>query len=150
MTTTTFSNTGVGAMTVKGRFSALWRWLVPLMLAAFLLGGVQGVVQAAPADANTAIETNISDVNNLSFVADASNNPMNTMFDKLTAFLKDFAKFMTGPVGLAVMMTSIVVAFATWSFAPKNGIFGPVLRVMASGIVIVNSGALIASFSGFV
>ena len=148
MTTTTFSNTGVGAMTIKGSFNALWRWLVPLMLAAFLLGGVQGVANAS---ATAEFEANMSSVGELdnATVSDSA-NPMKTLFRNLEVFVNDFARFMTGPVGLAVMLTSIVVAFATWSFAPKNGIFGPVLRVRASGIVIINAGTFIAAIGGFI
>lgn len=150
MTTTTFSHTGAQAITVKASFTSLWRWLVPLMLAAVLLGGVQGTANAtASSNAAAAFEANVGQVGDLTTSID-DDDPLSGLFTRLDSFVKNFARFMTGPVGLAVMLTSIVVAFATWSFAPKNGIFGPVLRVMASGIAIINAGTLIASISGFI
>jgi type IV secretory pathway VirB2 component (pilin) len=69
-------------------------------------------------------------------------------FDSLRTFLQAFANFMTGPFGKAVVVVSIVAAFCTWVFAPKDGIFGPVLRVVVAGIAIMNAALWIAQFGG--
>jgi type IV secretory pathway VirB2 component (pilin) len=55
-------------------------------------------------------------------------------FDSLRTFLQAFANFMTGPFGKV--------------FAPKDGIFGPVLRVVVAGIAIMNAALWIAQFGG--
>ncbi len=60
-------------------------------------------------------------------------------FDAVTAFLQKFAEFMAGPFGKGVVIISIIAAFCTWVFAPKDGIFGPVLRVVVAGIAILNA-----------
>jgi type IV secretory pathway VirB2 component (pilin) len=61
-------------------------------------------------------------------------------FKDLTAFLQVFLNFMTGPFGKAVVIISIIAAFCTWVFAPREGIFGPILRVVVAGIAIMNAG----------
>lgn len=60
-------------------------------------------------------------------------------FDALTTFLQSFVDFMTGPFGKGVVVISIIAAFCTWVFAPKDGIFGQVLRVAVAGIAIMNA-----------
>jgi type IV secretory pathway VirB2 component (pilin) len=60
-------------------------------------------------------------------------------FTKFEEFLTAIEAFMTGPFGKAVVVISIIAAFATWVFAPREGIFGPVLRVVVAGIAIMNS-----------
>ncbi|KQV92792.1 TrbC/VirB2 family protein [Rhizobacter sp. Root1221] len=62
-------------------------------------------------------------------------------FGAVKSFLQVFLNFMTGPFGKAVVIISIVAAFATWVFAPKDGIFGPILRVVVAGIAILNASA---------
>jgi type IV secretory pathway VirB2 component (pilin) len=69
-------------------------------------------------------------------------------FSSLTDFLQAFANFMTGPFGKAVVVISIVAAFCTWVFAPRDGIFGPVLRVVVAAIAILNAAAWIGQFGG--
>lgn len=69
-------------------------------------------------------------------------------FSALTNFLQAFANFMTGPFGKAVVVISIVAAFCTWVFAPKDGIFGPVLRVVVAGIAIMNAAVWISQLGG--
>lgn len=69
-------------------------------------------------------------------------------FTALTNFLQKFANFMTGPFGKAVVVISIIAAFCTWVFAPKDGIFGPVLRVVVAGIAIMNAATWIAQLGG--
>lgn len=69
-------------------------------------------------------------------------------FTSLTNFLQAFANFMTGPFGKAVVVISIIAAFCTWVFAPKDGIFGPVLRVVVAGVAIMNAAVWITQFGG--
>ena len=69
-------------------------------------------------------------------------------FTALTDFLRKFAEFMTGPFGKAVVVISIIAAFVTWVFAPKDGIFGPVLRVVVAGIAILNAATWITQLGG--
>jgi len=69
-------------------------------------------------------------------------------FTAVTQFLQQFANFMTGPFGKAVVVISIIAAFCTWVFAPKDGIFGPVLRVVVAGIAIMNAAVWISQFGG--
>jgi len=69
-------------------------------------------------------------------------------FTAITQFLQTFANFMTGPFGKAVVVISIIAAFCTWVFAPKDGIFGPVLRVVVAGIAIMNAAVWISQFGG--
>jgi type IV secretory pathway VirB2 component (pilin) len=57
----------------------------------------------------------------------------------LTALMQSFVTFMTGPFGKAAVVISIIVAFVTWIFAPREGIFGPVLRVVVAGIAVMNA-----------
>lgn len=80
--------------------------------------------------------------------ASAHAQATNANFDSLRTFLQAFANFMTGPFGKAVVVVSIVAAFCTWVFAPKDGIFGPVLRVVVAGIAIMNAALWIAQFGG--
>lgn len=69
-------------------------------------------------------------------------------FTSLTNFLQAFTNFMTGPFGKAVVVISIIAAFCTWVFAPKDGIFGPVLRVVVAGIAIMNAAVWINQLGG--
>ncbi len=63
----------------------------------------------------------------------------NLDFGRVNAILLQFQNFMTGPFGRAAVVISIVAAFVTWVFAPKEGIFGPVLRVVVAGIAVLNA-----------
>jgi type IV secretory pathway VirB2 component (pilin) len=67
-------------------------------------------------------------------------------FQTFTAFLTALVEFMAGPFGKGVVIVSIIVAFVTWVFAPKEGIFGPILRVVVAGIAILNAGLFIGQF----
>lgn len=69
-------------------------------------------------------------------------------FSALTNFLQAFANFMTGPFGKAVVVISIIAAFCAWVFAPRDGIFGPVLRVVVAGIAIMNAAVWITQLGG--
>jgi type IV secretory pathway VirB2 component (pilin) len=66
-------------------------------------------------------------------------------FSGTTTLLTDFVKFIAGPFGKAAVIVSIVAAFVTWVFAPKEGIFGPVLRVVVAGIAIMNAAIWVTS-----
>ncbi|RZI40354.1 hypothetical protein EGT07_23720 [Herbaspirillum sp. HC18] len=70
-----------------------------------------------------------------------------TAYSKLTTWLQNFVDFMSGPFGLAVVIISIIIAFSVWAFVPKEGIAGPVLRVVVAAIVIINVGTWVATFS---
>jgi type IV secretory pathway VirB2 component (pilin) len=67
-------------------------------------------------------------------------------FKNVTSLLQAFLDFMVGPFGKAVVIISIIAAFVTWVFAPKEGIFGPILRVVVAGIAIMNAAAWITQF----
>ena len=71
-------------------------------------------------------------------------------FGKVTAFLNSFTAFMTGPFGKSVVVISIIAAFCTWVFAPKDGIFGPLLRVVVAGLAIMNAAFWVTQFGGTV
>ena len=71
-------------------------------------------------------------------------------FGKVTAFLNSFTAFMTGPFGKSVVVISIIAAFCTWVFAPKDGIFGPLLRVVVAGLAIMNAAFWVTQFGGAV
>jgi type IV secretory pathway VirB2 component (pilin) len=66
-------------------------------------------------------------------------------FSDITDILQVFTTFMTGPFGKAVVVISIIAAFCTWVFAPKDGIFGPILRVVVAGITIMNAATWVAN-----
>jgi type IV secretory pathway VirB2 component (pilin) len=66
----------------------------------------------------------------------------------LTGLLQSFVDFMTGPFGKAAVVISIIVAFVTWIFAPREGIFGPVLRVVVAGIAVMNAAIFVTGLGG--
>ncbi len=59
-------------------------------------------------------------------------------FGNIVTWMQNFVTFMTGPFGTAVVALSIVIAFAVWVFAPREGIVGPVARVVVAGFVLMN------------
>jgi type IV secretory pathway VirB2 component (pilin) len=73
------------------------------------------------------------------YFASGSAHAAGADFGAVRDFLQLFLNFMTGSFGKAVVVISIIAAFATWVFAPKDGIFGPILRVVVSGIAILNA-----------
>ncbi|WKB50505.1 hypothetical protein [Eleftheria terrae] len=66
-------------------------------------------------------------------------------FGMITEWLQMLVDFMDGPFGLAAVIISLLIAYCTWMFAPKEGIVGPTLRIAVGGIVVLNVGAWIAS-----
>jgi type IV secretory pathway VirB2 component (pilin) len=75
----------------------------------------------------------------LATVANAQAGGGGLNFGRVETILNQFRDFMTGPFGRAAVVISIVAAFVTWVFAPKEGIFGPVLRVVVAGIAVLNA-----------
>lgn len=69
-------------------------------------------------------------------------------FSMVTSFLQAFTDFMTGPFGKGVVVISIIAAFVTWVFAPRDGIFGPILRVVVAGIAILNAATWVLQLGG--
>lgn len=67
-------------------------------------------------------------------------------FTALRTWLQSFVDFMAGPFGTAAIIVSIIIGFLTWAYAPKEGIVGTVLRVVVSGIVILNASTWVMSF----
>jgi type IV secretory pathway VirB2 component (pilin) len=65
-------------------------------------------------------------------------------FDGLKGLLESLVTFIAGPFGKAAVIVSIVAAFITWVFAPREGIFGPVLRVVVAGVAVMNAGLWVA------
>lgn len=84
----------------------------------------------------------------IALAAPAQAQTTSANFAGVTAFLQAFANFLTGPFGKAVVVISIIAAFCTWVFAPKDGIFGPVLRVVVAGIAIMNAAVWVFQFGG--
>jgi type IV secretory pathway VirB2 component (pilin) len=69
-------------------------------------------------------------------------------FDIASKWLQNWVDFMTGPFGIAVVITSLIIAFGTWAMMPKEGIVAPVLRVVVSGIAILNVVTWLATLQG--
>lgn len=82
----------------------------------------------------------------LSLLSGVARADTESSFTAITKIMQSFVDFMTGPFGKAAVVISIVAAFVTWVFAPKEGIFGPVLRVVVAGIAIMNAAAWITNF----
>jgi type IV secretory pathway VirB2 component (pilin) len=80
------------------------------------------------------------------FCAAAQAQAVTPNFDSAKQVMQAFVTFMTGPFGKAAVVISIVAAFITWVFAPKEGIFGPILRVVVAGIAILNAALWIGQF----
>ena len=67
-------------------------------------------------------------------------------FATIEKWLQSFVNFMDGPGGLAVVVISVIVAVGAWMFAPKDGMMGPILRVVVGAIVIINVGTWVTTF----
>lgn len=70
----------------------------------------------------------------------------NEGFDLIVEWFQSFVNFMAGPAGIAVVVVSLVVAVATWVFAPREGLLGPVMRVAVGALVILNIGTWITTW----
>lgn len=64
----------------------------------------------------------------------------------LRQIMQDFVDFIDGPFGTAAVVVSIVLAFAAWIFAPKEGIMGPVLRICVAAVAILNIATWLGAF----
>ena len=82
---------------------------------------------------------------NLALMSGMANATPKLDFTGTTALLTEFVKFIAGPFGKAAVIISIVAAFVTWVFAPREGIFGPVLRVVVAGIAVMNAAIWVSS-----
>jgi type IV secretory pathway VirB2 component (pilin) len=82
---------------------------------------------------------------NLALLSSAASATPKLDFTGTTTLLTDFVKFIAGPFGKAAVIISIVAAFVTWVFAPREGIFGPVLRVVVAGIAVMNAAIWVSS-----
>jgi type IV secretory pathway VirB2 component (pilin) len=82
---------------------------------------------------------------NATLLCAAANATPKLDFTGTTDLLTEFVKFIAGPFGKAAVIISIVAAFITWVFAPREGIFGPVLRVVVAGIAVMNAAIWVSS-----
>lgn len=82
---------------------------------------------------------------NLALVSNLAHASPTLDFSGTITLLEDFVKFIAGPFGKAAVIISIVAAFVTWVFAPREGIFGPVLRVVVAGIAVMNAAIWVTS-----
>ncbi|MBL0319167.1 MAG: hypothetical protein IPP74_07750 [Alphaproteobacteria bacterium] len=73
--------------------------------------------------------------------------PSSGPFAKLGAWLQQYIDFMDGPFAVAAVVVSIILAIVIWNFSPREGIMSHVLKAVISGIVLLNIGTWIASFS---
>lgn len=67
-------------------------------------------------------------------------------FAKIGAWIQDFVNFIDGPFGLAFVVISVIIAFVTWVWVPREGILGPLMRVIVAAIAILNVAVWVASF----
>lgn len=67
-------------------------------------------------------------------------------FDKVSLWMSDFLNFMQGQFGPWVVALGIVVAFAVWMWAPRDGVMGPLMRVVLTGLVVMNVGLFMSLF----
>jgi type IV secretory pathway VirB2 component (pilin) len=72
--------------------------------------------------------------------------PASGPFAKIGAWIQDFVNFIDGPFGLAVVVISVIIAFITWVWVPREGILGPLLRIVVAAIAILNVAVWVASF----
>ena len=70
----------------------------------------------------------------------------NEGFALITEWFQAFVDFMEGPMGVAIVVLSLVIAVATWVFAPREGLFGPVIRVAVGALVLLNIGTWITTW----
>lgn len=69
------------------------------------------------------------------------------LFQKARAWFQYYLDFMSGPFGYAVVALSAIVVLAVYAVAPKEGIMGNGLRVVVSGLGILNVAIIMGSFT---
>ena len=69
-------------------------------------------------------------------------------FGLMRTWIQNFIDFVGGPFGIAAVVVAIILAFLAWSYAPKDGIIGPLVRVVTAGLVVINVSTWVASFGG--
>lgn len=67
-------------------------------------------------------------------------------WQQIAAFFREAINFLQGPFAGAFVAASFVLAFVSWVFMPKEGIMGPIIRVVISAIAIFNLGAWMGVF----
>jgi len=71
-----------------------------------------------------------------------------TTWAQFRTWIQAYIDFMDGPFGTAAVVLSIVIGFAVWIFAPKEGIMGVLVRAAIAGMVILNVATWMGSFTG--
>jgi len=69
-------------------------------------------------------------------------------FSIMKKWLQNWVDFMSGPFAVAAVITSIIIAYCAWAFAPKEGVVGPTVRIVVAGIVILNVGVWLSTLAG--
>jgi hypothetical protein len=65
---------------------------------------------------------------------EGADGPLSGLIDGMQSIMN----FFTGPMAVFALAASLMVAVAMWMFAPKEGMMGSILRVIAGGILILN------------
>ncbi len=73
--------------------------------------------------------------------------PTSGPFAKLGSWLQDYVDFMDGPFAVAAVVLSLILALALWNFSPREGIMAVAMKAVITGIVILNIGTWISSFT---
>jgi type IV secretory pathway VirB2 component (pilin) len=71
-------------------------------------------------------------------------------FALLGKWLQEYINFMTGPYAKGGVAAAAVIGIIAWTFAPKDGVMGTVVRVVAAGFVSLNIGTWMGMFGGTV
>ena len=83
----------------------------------------------------------------LCFAAYSIGAPTTGPFQKLGVWFQTYVDFMDGPFAIAAIVISIILAVLAWNFMPKEGLFGKILKTVVSGIVVLNLGTWMATFT---
>ena len=81
------------------------------------------------------------------FAAYSIGAPTTGPFQKMGAWFQSYIDFMDGPFAVAAIVVSIILAVLAWNFLPNEGIFGKILKTVVSGVVILNIGTWVTSFT---
>lgn len=69
-------------------------------------------------------------------------------FSIMKRWLQNWVDFMSGPFAVAAVITSIIIAYLAWAFAPKEGVVGPTVRIVVAGVVVLNVGVWLSTLVG--
>jgi hypothetical protein len=67
-------------------------------------------------------------------------------FNKISVWMGQFLDFMQGQFGPWVVAIGILAAFAVWMWSPREGVMGPLMRVVLTGLVVMNVGLFMSLF----